>query len=68
MPNLGGLTQRKSFVSFAKDTIIALTYAYEHDEQAAIDAGCRLPDKALYARSSERNDKEDEVEHTPTPG
>lgn len=42
MPNLGGLDATKIIRELSPKTpIIALTaYAYEHDKQAAIDAGC----------------------------
>lgn len=42
MPNLGGLDATKIIRELSPDTpIIALTaYAYEHDKQAAINAGC----------------------------
>ena len=42
MPNLGGIDATRIIRELAPDTpIIALTaYAYEHDKQAALDAGC----------------------------
>ena len=42
MPNLGGLDATRIIRELSSDTpIIALTaYAYEHDKQAALDAGC----------------------------